>query len=128
MWATAAFTSSAEQDQIVYPDLGHVFLLAAGLIVPGVGLQAPFDIDLTALLQILACNFGGARPGGNVVPLSSVLPVAFFVFESVVCGQAELCYGVALGSVINFWILAEATEKNDLDRKSTRLKSSHQII
>src|SRR5258708_22874869 len=109
MWATAAFTSSAEQDQIVYPDLGHVFLLAAGLIVPGVGLQAPFDIDLTPLLQILSCNFGGARPGGNVLPLTSVRPARFLRFRSVVGVPPAHCYARALALVPNILVPTPAT-------------------
>src|SRR5579863_7439539 len=112
--APGAFAASAEQHQVVHDDLGHVFLLAAGLVVPGMGAQAALDVNLVALLQILAGNLRGARPGGDVVPLGAVLPVAVFVLEAFVGGQTKLGHGRALGRVFHFGIFAQVAEKNDL--------------
>src|SRR6202042_2798067 len=95
------------------------FLLAAGLVIPRVRAQTALDIDFVAFLQILACNLGGARPSGNVVPLSAILPVAFLVFEALVGGQAELGHGRALRRVLHFGIFAEvADEDNFVDALS----------
>src|SRR5882724_6737676 len=51
---TAALATSAQQDDVIADDVGHVFLLTGLLVVPGIGSNAAFDIDFTALLQILS--------------------------------------------------------------------------
>src|ERR1700730_10290606 len=65
---SAALAASAEQDQVAGHHFGHVFLLAAGLVVPRAGLQPAFDVDLATLLQIFPGDFGEDMPEDNVVP------------------------------------------------------------
>src|SRR5580693_1989976 len=108
---STAFAASAEQDQVAGYHFGHVFLLAAGLIVPGTGLQAAFDVHLAALLEILARNLGQPLPEHYVVPLGTVLPFAALVFEALVGGDGQLGHGRALRRVLNFWIFPEITDQ-----------------
>src|SRR5580700_3497218 len=110
----AGFAAAAKQDEVIDDDFGHVFLLAAGFVVPRVRAQTTLDIDFVAFLQILAGNLGGARPSGNVVPLGAILPVAVLVFEALVGGQAELGHGRALRRVLHFGIFAEVTDEDNL--------------
>ena len=91
------FAPAAQENQITGHDFGHVFLLAGGLVVPGAGLQASFDVDLAALLQIFAGDLRQALPEHDVVPLGAVLPFAGFVFEALVGGDGQLGYRRALG-------------------------------
>src|SRR5580658_1620070 len=79
---TAAFATSAEQNQIVGDDLSPVHLLAGFFVIPGAGAQATLDVALAALFQILANDFSQLLEGHDVVPLGAVLPVAVFVFET----------------------------------------------
>src|SRR6185437_5783823 len=112
--ATASFAAAAQQDQIIHDDLSHVFLLPGLLVVPGVRAQAAFDVHLRALLEILAGNFRGARPGGDVVPLGAVLPLTFLVLVTIVGGQRELRHRCAAGRGPELGILAKIADENDL--------------
>src|SRR5581483_5129408 len=107
-------TPAAQQHHVIDDDLGAVLLLTGFLVVPGIGAQPAFDIDLAAFLQVLAGDLSGALPGGDVVPLSAVLPVAVLVFEPLIGGQGELGHGRALGGVLDFGIFAEVTDEDDL--------------
>src|SRR4249920_1016433 len=49
--SSAAFGSSAKQNQIVGYDFRHVLLLIGLLVVPGARLQPALDVDLAALLR-----------------------------------------------------------------------------
>src|SRR5581483_7281361 len=93
-------TPAAQQHHVIDDDLGAVLLLTGFLVVPGIGAQPAFDIDLAAFLQVLAGDLSGALPGGDVVPL--------------IGGQGELGHGRALGGVLDFGIFAEVTDEDDL--------------
>src|SRR6202034_3444937 len=108
---TAAFTASAEQDQVTRHHFGHIFLLAAGLVVPRSGLQAAFDVNLAALLQILARNLGQALPEHHIVPLGAVLPLAALVLEALVGGDGDLSHGRALRRVFDLWIFPKISDQ-----------------
>ena len=95
--STTALAFTAEQDQVAAHNFGHVLLLAAGLVVPGVGLQAAFDVHFAALLQIFAGNFRQALPQNDIVPLGAVLPLAALVLETFVGGDGSLATGVPCG-------------------------------
>src|SRR5882724_4424861 len=73
---TAAFAASAQQHDVIANNVGHVFLLTALFVVPRVGSDAAFNVDLAALLQILSSDFGEPLPQHDVVPLGAVLPLA----------------------------------------------------
>jgi len=109
--ATAAFAPSAEQDQIAGHNFGHIFLLSGLLVIPRAGLQAAFDENLAAFLQIFSRDLGEALPEHNVVPLGAVLPLAGFVFEALVGGDRQLGHGRALRRVFDFGILAQIADQ-----------------
>src|SRR5205085_11876106 len=100
----AALATAAEQYQVAGHHFGHIFFLAAGLVIPRTRLQAAFDINLAAFLQILARNLGETLPEHYVVPLGAVLPLAALVFEALVGSDGDLSYGRALRRVFNFWV------------------------
>ena len=58
--AAFAIATAADEDEVVDDDLGAVDLLAAVLIVPGAGGEAAFDVELVALLDVVADDLGGA--------------------------------------------------------------------
>src|SRR5207253_9356911 len=93
----AAFAASAEQEQVAGNNFCHVALLVGLLVVPGAGLQASFDIDFTAFLQVLAGNFCEPLPEHDVVPLSAIGPLAVFIFETLVGGKRELRHRREIG-------------------------------
>ena len=105
--------ASAEQNQVVGDDLGAVFFLAALLVFPGGSLQASFNIEFVAFLDVLAHNLGQALPGNNVVPFGAVLPFATLVFVAFVGGQAELGDCGAAGSEFDLGVLSKITDEND---------------
>src|SRR5208282_479843 len=109
--AACAFAAAAQQNQVAGHDLCHVFLLPAGLVIPGAGLQTTLDIDLAALLEIFAGDFGLPLPEDDVVPFGAVLPLAALVFEAFVGGDRDLRYRRALRGVLNFWIFSQITNQ-----------------
>src|SRR5258708_4825047 len=109
----AAFTARTKQHKIVCDDLGHVLFLAGRLIVPGAGLQAAFDVDLAALLQILAGNLRQPLPQHHIVPFGAVLPLAVFALETLVGGQGDLRDRRALRRELHFGILAKVSNQDD---------------
>src|SRR4249920_62934 len=111
--SSAAFGSSAKQNQIVGYDFRHVLLLIGLLVVPGARLQAALDVDLAAFLEILTRNFCKALPEHHVVPFGSVLPRAALVFEAFVGGHGDLRNRCALRCVLHFGVLAKIADKND---------------
>src|SRR5437667_10120488 len=54
----SAFAAPAEQHELISDDVGHVLLLVGLLVVPGVGTDAAFDVNLAALFKIFASDFG----------------------------------------------------------------------
>src|SRR6266576_6600149 len=111
--ATTAFTTSAQQDHCPSNDFRHVLFLVGLLVVPGAGLQAAFDVDLVALFQVLAGDFGEARPEHHVMPLGLLLPLSRFVFVGLVGGECDLCDRGALRRVLHFGILSEIADQDD---------------
>src|SRR6185437_1179199 len=107
----STFAASSEKNQIAGDNFGHIFFLSAGLIVPGAGLQAAFDIDLAALLQIFSGDLRQPLPEHNVVPLGAVLPLAALVLETLVGGNGNFCHSCAAGRVFNFRVLAKIADE-----------------
>src|SRR5277367_5410539 len=69
---TSAFAAPSQQDQVTAHHFSHIFFLAAGLVVPGAGLQAAFDVNFPTLLQIFSRDFREPLPEHHVVPLGAV--------------------------------------------------------
>src|ERR1019366_2587387 len=108
-----AFAASAEQDDVIADDVGHVFFLTGLLVVPGVGSDAAFDINLAALLQILSGDLRQSLPKHDVVPFSAVLPVAVFVLVALIGRQGKFGHRLALRRVFVLGILAQVFGQND---------------
>src|ERR1039458_2223901 len=109
--AATTFAAATQQDQVTAHNFSHVFLLAAGFIVPGAGLQAALDVDFAALLQIFSGDFGEPLPEHDVVPLGAVLPFARLVLEAFVGGDGELGHGRALRRVFDFGVLPQIADQ-----------------
>src|SRR5208282_140170 len=109
----AAFAASPEQDDVIADDVGHVFLLAGLLVVPGVGSNAAFDVYLAAFLEILSGDLRQPLPEHDVVPLGAILPLAVFVLVALVGGQGKLRHRLALRRVLNLGILAKVSNQDD---------------
>src|SRR3974390_3457222 len=110
--ALASFTLSADHDEVVDDDLGAVLFLAGLLVVPGIVVDAAFDIDGAALLQVVAHDFGSAPERLDVVPLSTVLPVTVFVFGALGSGEREGGNGHATRGGLHFRILAQVAQQS----------------
>jgi hypothetical protein len=75
----AVFRTAAQEREVIYEDLGPIFLLSGFPVIPRAGLDFALDQQPGALPNIVADNFGGAVDGDEVVPLSLVMPVALAV-------------------------------------------------
>src|SRR5258706_537918 len=64
---------AAEERHLVGDDLGHVALLAGGLVVPRARLQAPLDVDLPPLVEVLGAVLAGLAPNDDLVPFGAFL-------------------------------------------------------
>jgi len=104
---------AAEQGEFVDEDLGLVFLFAAGLVVPGAGLDLAFDEELGALLDVVANDLGGALEADQVVPLGLVGPVALGVLLAVRGGEREAGDGHAAGGGTDFGVFADVAEEEN---------------
>src|SRR6202034_217264 len=105
-----------EEGEFVAEDLGLILLLAAGLIVPGAGLNLAFDEDLRALFYVVADDLCGALEADDIVPFGLVGPVALGVFLPVGGGEREAGDGHAAGGGTNLGVFADLTqEENFID-------------
>ena len=75
-------------------------------------MQAAFDVDLAALLQIFSGDLRQTLPEHDVVPLGAILPLAALVFETLVGGERNLGHGRAAGGVLDFGIFAQVADEN----------------
>src|SRR5260221_14147869 len=76
--ATASACTAAQQDDAVAANLGRVALVAL-LVVPLTRLEAAFDVNLLALLQVLIQRLRLLAPENDPVPLRLFLALAFLV-------------------------------------------------
>src|ERR1700723_3271536 len=109
--AASAFFAPGQQHQFVYNDLSAVALLTGLLVIPAAGLNLSFDIQLGALLDIIANDFCRPREGHQVVPFSAVLPVSLGVFLPVAGCQRQVSHHGAAGRRTNLGILAYIAQK-----------------
>jgi len=70
---------AAEQREFVAEDLGLVLLFAAGLVVPGAGLDLTLNEELRTFFDVVADDLGGALEADDIVPLGLVGPIALGV-------------------------------------------------
>ena len=108
-----AFAAAAEHAEIVGDDFKAGALLAF-LILPFARLNAAFDENERAFLEILLGDFSLLAPNDNFVPLGALLAFAIAVFVGFVGGDGEIGDGLAAGGVAGFRIAAEAADENNL--------------
>src|SRR6185503_5139294 len=105
----------------------HVLLLVGLLVLPRTGLQPAFDVNFSALFQVLARDFSEPLPQDDGMPFGAVLPLAVLVLVAFVCRESQLRHRRTLRRVLYFWILAEITDKdNFVDAFSCHGSSSNQ--
>src|SRR5215472_16855926 len=68
-----------QQTDLIDDDLGAIGSLASLFVIPGTRRDASLDIELGALLDIVAKNLGASRITHKVVPLRPLLPLAAFI-------------------------------------------------
>src|SRR3981081_2096248 len=104
---------AAEQGELVAQNFSLVLLFAAGLVVPGTGLDLPLDEELRTLLDVVADDLGGALEADDVVPLGLVGPVALGVLLPVGSGEREAGDGHAAGGGTDLGVFADVAEEED---------------
>jgi len=77
-----------KHNHIVGNNFGDIALVAS-LIIPASGLQAAFQINLGALVQVLPANFSQFSPGDNIVKFNFFLAIARGVGPDEVGGNAK---------------------------------------
>ena len=111
--AAAGSVAAAEHFHFVGNDVvgGAFDAVFAGVFA---ALDAAFDINLAALFQILAGDFGQAAVHGDVVPLGALLALAALaVVPSFGSGDGEIAHRFAVGHVAHFGITAEIADQDD---------------
>src|SRR5581483_7833180 len=86
--------------------------LDAFLVGVLVGLQAPFDVDLLALHEILGQRFSLLAPQVNVVPFGAFLALTRLVVPHLGGRDAELRHGGAAWRVPQLRVAAQIANKN----------------
>src|SRR5574341_1167899 len=112
--AGAALTAGEEPDRVGH-HLHAGALLAGLLVVPCVGLEPPFDVDLPPLGQELPALLRLLPPDLDVMPLRLLLLLArLLVGPAAGGGDAEVGDRLAAGGVADLGILAEVPHEDDL--------------
>ena len=111
----AATASAAEQHDAIGPDLG-----GAGrtpfLVRPLTRLDAPLDVDLLALRQVLVQRLGGLPPDDDAVPLGFFALLAIAIGVTLGGGQTDRGDRRAAGRAAQFGSAAEvADQKRGVD-------------
>ncbi len=86
--------------------------LLALFIVPLAGLDAAFDIDLVALLQVLLRELRLLAPQDDPVPLGALLAFPRAVFEDLIGSQGEIADRLAAGGVPRFRVATQPAHQN----------------
>jgi len=60
------------------------------LVLPAIGGDLALDVELGALLHVVAHDLGGAVEGLQVVPFGVILPVALRILLAVLVARARL--------------------------------------
>src|SRR5260370_10055156 len=106
-----ALRASTEHAKIVGDDFKAGALLAF-LILPFAGLDAAFDKDERALLQILLRNFRLFTPDHDLVPFGALLALAIAVFVSFIGRERKIGHGLPATGVARFRIATQTADEN----------------
>src|SRR5260221_8019740 len=110
----AAAFAAAEHLHHVAADLGRVAVLAF-LVLPFARAQAALDIDLRALLQILARHLGEAPEERDAMPFGRFLHLAArLVLPLVGGGDTDVDDRLAARQIARLWIRSQIADDDDL--------------
>src|SRR5882672_7226426 len=107
-----AFGAAAEHAKVVGDNFEAGALLAF-LVLPFAGLDAAFDEDERALLEILLRDLRLLAPDDDFVPLGALLLFAVAVFVGFVRGYGEIGDGLAAAGVARFGIASQTANENN---------------
>src|SRR6266480_162280 len=116
----SAFGAATQHAEVADNDFKAGALLAF-LVLPFAGLDAAFDEDQRALLEILLGDFGLFAPDDDLVPLGALLALPVFVFVRLIRGHGKICDGLAAAGVARFWIAAQTADENDFVDRHERM-------
>ena len=111
--ATAAVAAPIEHLHFTRDHLGGVALLAV-LPLPGARLQAPFDIYLGALAQVLVADLRQAGEADHAVPIGAVAPlVGGAILPAVAGGDAEVGDRTLILGVADLGVAPQIADQNN---------------
>ena len=111
--AAAGIARAADQLHAIGDDLGRI-LFHAVLVGVLARLQAAFDVDRAALLQVFARDLGLASEQHDAVPLRALLLLAALVLPLLARRDVEVGDGFAAGGIARFRVAAEVAEQDHL--------------
>src|SRR5438874_7286411 len=102
-----------EHLQVVTDDLGRVALVPL-LVLPLACAQAPLDVDLRALAQVLAGDFRQAPEEGHAVPFGALLLLTGLLVAPALAGRdAQVRHGRGRGHGACLGVGAQVADEND---------------
>ena len=107
----SAVVPSPEHLDLLADDFRHPALdvLLVG-VLPRV--EPSFDVDLTALAQIVARNLGGPAEADDAVPLDLIAEGAVGVLDAAARGEGQLRDDVAAAGGVHLGIAAEVADED----------------
>mgnify|MGYP003347496025 CR=1 FL=1 len=89
------------------------------VLLPLPGLELAFNIDLTAFVEVLGAVLCLLAPDHDLVPLRPLLLVSRLVFPALICRNREVCDGLPIRQVLNFRLLSQIPNNDDLIDRHT---------
>ena len=107
----AAVLARADELHGLGVDLGRVPLVAV-LVLPLAGLDAAFDVDGSALRQVLVAHLGGAAPDDDAMPLRAFLTFAALVRPVLARGEREVDDGLTVRGLAQLGVTSEVADED----------------
>src|SRR5690606_13644954 len=109
----AAF-AAAQHLHLVGDDVRAVAVGAGVLVLPFACLEAAFDVDRTALLEVFTVDFGKPVIEHDAMPFGFFAPFArYLVFPLRRGGNGNIADGGAVRAVAHFRISSQVADEND---------------
>ena len=99
--------------EVVADDFEAAAFFTGFLVIPGVHLEAAFDVGAAALGEVLLGEFGLAAPEGDIDEGGVFLFLSLFVVPDAVDGEGDVRDGFAAGGVAQFGISGEIADEHD---------------
>ena len=82
-------------------------------LFPCVGLQATLNVDLAALFQVLADDFGELAPEHEPMPLGALLALTLAIVPALVGRQVDVGHRRTTRRVADFGVSSQITDEDD---------------